>query len=52
MKVIDLTHTIQESMPVYPGTEPPVFEPANSYEIDGFRETRISMFTHSGYAPA
>ena len=48
MKVIDLTHTIQEGMPVYPGTEPPVFEPANSYEIDGFRETRISMFTHTG----
>ena len=48
MKVIDLTHTIREGMPVYPGTEPPVFEPANSYEIDGFRETRISMFTHTG----
>ena len=22
MKVIDLTHTIKENMPVYPGTEP------------------------------
>lgn len=48
MKVIDLTHTICEEMPVYPGTEPPTFEPANSYEKDGFKETRISMFTHTG----
>ena len=48
MKVIDLTHTIREGMPVYPGTEPPELNPANSYEKDGFRETRISMFTHTG----
>lgn len=48
MKVIDLTHTIREGMPVYPGTESPEFRPANSYEKDGFRETRISMFTHTG----
>ncbi len=48
MKVIDLTHVITPAMPVYPGTEPPVFEPANSYEKDGFKETRISMYTHTG----
>lgn len=48
MKVIDLTHTITENMPVYPGTEPPSFTPANSYEKDGFKETKISMFTHTG----
>ena len=48
MKVIDLTHTIHESMPVYPGTEPPKFLPANSYEKDGFKETLLSMFTHTG----
>ena len=48
MKVIDLTHTICECMPVYPGTEPPRLEPANSYEKDGFKETRLSMFTHTG----
>ena len=24
MTVIDLTHTIREDMPVYPGTEPPL----------------------------
>lgn len=48
MKVIDLTHTIRENMPVYPGTEPPRLEPANSYEKDGFQETKLSMFSHTG----
>ena len=27
MRVIDLTHTINETMPVYPGTEPPEADP-------------------------
>lgn len=48
MKVIDLTHVIEENMPVYPGTETPRLEPANTYEKDGFQETRISMFSHIG----
>ncbi len=48
MQVIDLTHRIAPGMPVYPGTEPPVFERANTYEKDGFKETRISMYTHTG----
>ena len=48
MRVIDLTHTIQENMAVYPGTDPPKFLPANSYEKDGFRETLLQMFTHTG----
>lgn len=48
MKVIDLTHTIRENMPVYPGTEPPKFTPANSYEVDGFRETLLQMYSHTG----
>lgn len=48
MKVIDLTHTIREDMPVYPGTEQPKFLPANSYETDGFRETLLQMYTHTG----
>ena len=48
MRVFDLTHEITPEMPVYPGTEPPCFEAANSYEKDGFKETKISMFTHTG----
>ena len=48
MRVIDLTHTIREKMPVYPGTEPPVLAPANSYERDGFKETKLTFFSHTG----
>lgn len=48
MKVIDLTHTIKENMPVYPGTEPPKLSPASTYEKDGFRETLLTMFSHTG----
>ena len=48
MTVIDLTHTIREDMPVYPGTETPRLEVACTYETDFFRESRISLFTHTG----
>ena len=48
MRVIDLTHTIESGMSVYPGTEPPILEPANTYDRDGFRETKISMYSHTG----
>ncbi len=48
MKVIDLTHVIESNMPVYPGTEQPSLEPVAIYEKDGFKETRISMTTHTG----
>lgn len=48
MKVIDLTHVIKEDMPVYPGTEQPIFKQANTYEKDGFKETKLTMYTHTG----
>lgn len=48
MKVTDLTHIIDSDMPVFPGTEPPVFERANTLEKDGFREARITMYSHTG----
>jgi len=48
MKVIDLTHLISEDMPVYPGTEGPVLSPANTYDKDGFKETLMTMYTHTG----
>lgn len=48
MKVIDLTHTIEENMPVYPGTEQPQLLPASSYEKDGFKETLLHMYSHTG----
>ena len=48
MKVIDLTHTVSEGMPVYPGTKPPEFVSANDYESDGFKETLLQIYTHTG----
>lgn len=48
MKVIDLTHTISGNMPVYPGTDKPKLETANTYEKHGFKETLLTMFSHIG----
>lgn len=48
MKVIELTHSLNGSMPVYPGIEPPKFTQSNFYEKDGFRETYVQFFTHTG----
>ena len=48
MKVIDLTQTITETMPVYPGTEQPRLTVANTVEKDGFRETLLSFYSHTG----
>ena len=47
-QVIDLTHAIAEGMPVYPGTEPPSLTPASSYDRDGFKETLLCMYSHTG----
>ena len=48
MTVIDLTHTITENMPVYPGTETPQLEIVSTYENDFFRESKMTMYTHTG----
>lgn len=48
MKIIDLTHTITEDMPVFPGTEQPQLTAVASYEPDGYRETLIRMCSHVG----
>lgn len=48
MKVIDLTHTISEAMPVYPGTEKPKLTAVNTYSKDGFKETLIQIYSHVG----
>lgn len=48
MKVIDLTHTITENMPVFPGTEQPKLTTVNGYAVAGFRETLVQITTHTG----
>lgn len=48
MKVIDLTHTIKVDMPVFPGTDQPKLDSASILEKDGFRETLLTMYSHTG----
>ena len=46
--IIDLTHTISAQTPVFPGMVPPVLEPAATLTTHGWRETRLSISSHSG----
>jgi len=46
--IIDLTHTIKPDMPVYPSTIRPSMAPAGTLTRDGYRETLISMASHTG----
>lgn len=48
LRIDDLTHPIHARMPVYPGTAPPVLRRANTVERDGFAETLIEMYSHTG----
>lgn len=48
MKVIDLSYLIDEDMTVYPGTERPSLVQKYNIEENGFRETKISIFSHVG----
>lgn len=48
MRIIDLTHTIAEAMPVYPGTEKPTLTAVCTCEKDGFCETKLCMYSHTG----
>lgn len=46
--MIDLTHMIQENMPVYPGTKPPEIKVETTIGKNGFEERLITMFSHTG----
>jgi len=48
MLVHDLTHTITEDILVWPGTEQPKLSEGSTFERDGFRETRLEIFSHVG----
>ena len=48
MKIIDLTQKITADMPVYPGTEQPKLTIATTWEGDGFRETLLALYSHTG----
>jgi arylformamidase len=48
MKIIDLTHTLNNDITVYPGTVGPKIEVLATVEKDGYRELKAEMVLHSG----
>ena len=48
MKIIDLSYTICQSMPVYPGDASPKIIEVASIENDGFSERELTWSTHTG----
>jgi arylformamidase len=48
MPIVDLTHTIDTDMPIYPGTQGPELIPAWTLEKDGFVEAVIRLSSHTG----
>lgn len=48
MRAIDLTQTIEQGMPCYPGTPQPFFHSLSSIERDGFAEQQLTFSSHTG----
>ena len=48
MTTHELTHTIRDDMPVYPGTEQPRLTTACTIDQCGYRETLLHMYSHTG----
>lgn len=48
MKVYDLTHAISADTPVYPGMASPRLSPVATVERDGYHETEIVFYSHTG----
>lgn len=48
MKIIDLTHTMDQTMPVFPGAEPPMSTVVATLAEDGFVEAKVTLYSHSG----
>ncbi len=48
MQIYDLSHSIKPGMPVFPGTEPPLFVQGTTIVKDGFAEKKITLFSHTG----
>jgi len=48
VRALDLTHTFDNGMPVFPGLPDPSFEPIAKVEDDGYAMTRYSMLNHIG----
>ncbi len=48
MKLFDLSHTLSNNTPVYPGMNTPSFQPVATMMKDGYRETRLDFDSHTG----
>lgn len=46
--ILDLTHIICPDMPVYPGSASPSLAPSGSLLRDGYRETLVTLSSHTG----
>uniref|UniRef100_Q3AP91 Kynurenine formamidase n=1 Tax=Chlorobium chlorochromatii (strain CaD3) TaxID=340177 RepID=Q3AP91_CHLCH len=48
MQILDLSHTIEPTMPLYLGTPSPSFQPIASIAHDGFAEQLLTFSSHTG----
>ncbi|HKK82957.1 MAG TPA: cyclase family protein [Atribacterota bacterium] len=48
MQIIDLSHDIYSDMPIYPEDESPSFEKVATIAKEGYRETEITLYSHTG----
>ncbi len=48
MRFVDLSHPIEEEMPLYPGTPSVKIHDLYRFELHGYREKQITFTTHTG----
>lgn len=48
MQLIDLSHTLQNGMPVFPGDSSPTFTKSLTHQKDGAQVIRMDLATHHG----
>lgn len=46
-RLIDLTHTLSSTFPVWPGSEPFAMRPVAAYELGGFLVNKLSYWEHT-----
>lgn len=46
--IVDLTHLLESTSPVWPGNEPFTAEPVKTFENDGFYQQKVSFWEHTG----
>lgn len=46
--LIDLTHTLTEQAEVFPGSKPPSLSTVAEVETDGFKESELTFYSHTG----